>query len=134
VNNNGQDAQLFRNAGPAGLADARASSAAAGKNHWLGVHLVGTKSNRDAIGARMKLRAGDFSSYDEAKGGMSYMSAQDPRIYFGLGAHARVDALEIWWPSGAKEIVRDITADQIITVVEGQGVSNYRYPAVHRAH
>jgi hypothetical protein len=134
VNNNGQDAQLFRNAGPVGQAGARASSPTAGKNHWLGVHLVGTKSNRDAIGARLKLTAGDFSSYDQEKGGMSYMSAQDPRIYFGLGTHARVDTLEIAWPSGRKEIVRDIPADQIITVLEGQGVSNYRYPAVHHAH
>jgi len=127
VNNNGQEAQLFRNAGQiAHVAGAMA------KNHWLGVHLVGTKSNRDAIGARLKITAGDFSSYDQMKGGMSYMSAQDPRIYFGLGAHARVDSLEIAWPSGAKEIVRDIAADQIVTIVEGQGLSTYRYPAFHR--
>jgi hypothetical protein len=134
VNNNGQNAQLFRNVGPVGQAGARASGAAAVKNHWLGVHLVGTKSNRDAIGARLKLTAGDFLSYDQEKGGMSYMSAQDPRIYFGLGTHARVNTLEISWPSGGKEIVRDIAVDQIITVVEGQGVSSYRYPTVHRAH
>jgi hypothetical protein len=125
VNNNGQEAQLFRNAGQMGQAS---------KNHWLGVHLVGTKSNRDAIGARLKITAGDFSSYDQVKGGMSYMSAQDPRIYFGLGMHAHVDSLEIAWPSGAKEIVRDIAADQIVTIVEGQGLSAYRYPAVHRMH
>jgi len=62
------------------------------------------------------------------------MSAQDPRIYFGLGAHARVDTLEIAWPSGAKEIVRGITADQIVTIVEGQGLSAYRYPAIHKVH
>lgn len=127
VNNNGQEAQLFRNAGQIGHV-----ASAAGKNHWLGVHLVGTKSNRDAIGARLKITAGDFSSYDQMKGGMSYMSAQDPRIYFGLGAHARVDSIDIAWPSGAKEIVRDIAADQIVTIVEGQGLSAYRYPAVHR--
>jgi enediyne biosynthesis protein E4 len=127
VNNNGQEAQLFRNAGQIGDV-----AGVTGKNHWLGVHLVGTKSNRDAIGARLKITARDFSSYDQLKGGMSYMSAQDPRIYFGLGAHARVDSLEIAWPSGAKEIVRDIAADQIVTVVEGQGLSAYRYPAVRR--
>lgn len=129
VNNNGQQAQLFRNAGPVASAG---GSSAPGKNHWLGVHLVGTKSNRDAIGARLKISAGDFSSYDQVKGGMSYLSAQDPRIYFGLGAHGRVDALEIAWPNGAKEIVRDIAADQIVTIVEGQGLSSYRYPPVHR--
>lgn len=129
VNNNGQEAQLFRNAGQIGHV-----AGAPGRNHWLGVRLVGTRSNRDAIGARLKINAGDFSSYDQMKGGMSYMSAQDPRIYFGLGAHARVDSLEIAWPSGAKEIIRGIAADQIVTIVEGQGLSAYRYPAVHRAH
>jgi enediyne biosynthesis protein E4 len=115
VNNNGEDAQLFRNEG--------ASSAAARANHWLGVRLVGTKSNRDGIGARLKLTAGAFTSYDQAKGGMSYCSAQDPRIYFGLGAHARVDSLEILWPSGIHDTIRGIGADRIITVVEGTGVN-----------
>jgi hypothetical protein len=121
VNNNGEDAQLFRNEG--------ASAPAARRNHWLGIHLVGTKSNRDGIGARLKLTAGDFVSYDQAKGGMSYCSAQDPRIYFGLGEHARVDAIEILWPSGIKDVVKDVSADRIITVVEAKGVSDYWYPA-----
>jgi hypothetical protein len=139
VNNNGQEAQLFRNSGQlashgASEHPAGPNTPAASKNHWLGVHLVGTKSNRDAIGAKLKIAAGNFSSYDQEKGGMSYMSAQDPRIYFGLGTHARVDSLEIAWPSGAKEIVRDIAADQIVTIVEGQGLSAYRYPAIHRPH
>lgn len=139
VNNNGQQAQLFRNAGetvPPGRtgheAGGTTGSGAFGRNHWLGVHLVGTKSNRDAIGARLKLTAGNFSSYDQEKGGTSYMSAQDPRIYFGLGGHTRVDSLEIAWPSGVKEVVRDIGADQIVTIVEGQGRSAYRYPAIRR--
>jgi enediyne biosynthesis protein E4 len=115
VNNNGEDAQLFRNEG--------ASAPAARRNHWLGVHLVGTKSNRDGIGARLRLRAGDFVSYDQAKGGMSYCSAQDPRIYFGLGEHARADSLEILWPSGVKDVVRGLAADRIVTVVEGKGIA-----------
>jgi len=119
VNNNGEDAQLFHNAG-------------GNHNHWLGVRLVGTKSNRDAIGARLKLVAGSLTSYDQAKGGMSYCSAQDPRIYFGLGSHARVDSLEILWPSGARELLKDIPTGQIITVEEGKGITPYRYPALHR--
>ena len=139
VNNNGQEAQLFRNSGQLasrGVAEHPVGpiTPGANKNHWLGVHLVGTKSNRDAIGAKLKITAGSFSSYDQEKGGMSYMSAQDPRIYFGLGAHARVDSLEIAWPSGAKEIVRDIAADQIVTIVEGRGLSAYHYPATRRVH
>ncbi len=119
VNNNGEDAQLFRNVG-------------GNKNHWLGVHLIGTKSNRDAIGAQLKLTAGDFVSYDQEKGGMSYCSAQDPRIYFGLGSRSKVDALEIRWPSGLRETLRDIAADQIITVEEGKGITPYRFPSLRR--
>ena len=124
VNNNGEDAQLFRNDGGDGPA--------AKKNHWLGVRLIGMKSNRDGIGAKLKVTAGDFASYDQAKGGMSYCSAQDPRIYFGLGGHARVDALEIAWPSGAHEVVKNLAADEMVTVEEGRGVTGYKYPAVKK--
>ena len=120
MNNNGEDAQLFRNEG--------ANSAAAKKNHWLAIKLIGTKSNRDAIGAAIKLTAGDLISYDQSKGGMSYCSAQDPRIYFGLGAHARADKIEITWPSGAREVLENIAADQIITVKEGAGITPYKFP------
>ncbi len=122
VNNNGEEAQLFRNTG--------ASSPAAKTNHWLGIHLVGTKSNRDGTGARLKLAAGDFTSYDQAKGGMSYCSAQDPRIYFGLGNHAKVDRLEIQWPSGTKQVLTNIASDQIITVNEEQGITLYKFPSL----
>jgi enediyne biosynthesis protein E4 len=124
VNNNGEDAQLFRNDG--------GRTASGGRNHWLGLHLVGVQSNRDAIGARLKLTAGQFVSYDQAKGGMSYCSAQDPRIYFGLGASPRVDSLEIQWSSGVRQILRDLAADQILTIEEGKGVTPYRYPVLRR--
>jgi len=145
VSNNGEDAQLFRNdtGGSAGLqprrndafkpgASAPEAAKAPERNHWLGVKLIGTKSNRDAIGARLKLTAGDFTSYDQSKGGMSYCSAQDPRIYFGLGRHDRIDALEIRWPSGVTEIVKDLAADQIITVTEGAGVQRNQFPPLRR--
>jgi hypothetical protein len=120
VNNNGEDAQLFRNDG--------ASSVAARNNHWLGIHLIGTKSNRDGLGTRIKVIAGDFTSYDQAKGGMSYCSAQDPRIYFGLGPHAKVDKIELLWPSGAKQEITGVAADQIVTIEEGKGLTGYKYP------
>jgi hypothetical protein len=123
VNNNGENAQLFRNNG--------ATSPAARENHWLGIRLVGVKSNRDGTGARLKITAGDFTSYDQAKGGMSYMSAQDPRIYFGLGAHAKVDTLEINWPSGIRQELKDIPANQIITVEEGKGITPQKSPPLH---
>ncbi len=124
VNNNGEDAQLFRNDGGDSLAEKR--------NHWLGVRLIGTKSNRDGIGAKLKLTAGGLVSRDQAKGGMSYCSAQDPRIYFGLGEHRQVDLLEIEWPRGAHEVIRDLRADQIVTIEEGRGVTPYRFPAVKK--
>jgi hypothetical protein len=91
------------------------------KNHWLAIRLIGTKSNRDGIGAHLKLVAGDLTSYDQSKGGMSYCSAQDPRIFFGLGSHARVDSLEIWWPSGLRETVTNLPVDVFLTVEEGSG-------------
>jgi hypothetical protein len=124
ISDNGEDAQLFRNEG--------GSESAAKKNHWLGVHLIGTKSNRDGIGAALKITAGDFVSYDQAKGGMSFCSAQDPRIHFGLGSHTKVDALEIAWPSGALQVIRDIPADQIVTVEEGKGITPYTFPALRK--
>ena len=141
VSNNGEAAQLFHNDGGAASHQGTVSTVpkSAGKmaastaegvspNHWFAVRLIGTKSNRDAIGASLKLTAGDFTSYDQSKGGMSYCSAQDPRIYFGLGARDHVDALEIHWPSGAVEIFKDLAADQILTITEGAGVQRDKFP------
>jgi hypothetical protein len=115
VNNNGEDAQLFHNEGPH-------------QNHWLEIHLVGTRSNRDGTGARVKLTAGNFVSYDQAKGGMSYCSAQDPRLHFGLAAHGKIDSIEIDWPSGQHQVLRDIAVDQIIIVDESRGIVPFTYP------
>jgi len=99
------------------------------RNHWLAIRLVGTRSNRDAIGAHLKLVAGDLTSYDQSKGGMSYCSAQDPRIFFGLGSRERVDSLEIWWPSGLKETLTNLPVDMFLTIVEGKGTAQaVRYP------
>ncbi len=123
VNNNGEAAQLFRNQG--------GNATAVSKNHWLAVHLVGTKSNRDGLGAKLKLVAGDFVTFDQAKGGMSYCSAQDPRIYFGLGSRVKIDSLEITWPSGTVDVIRNPAPDQIITVEEGRGLTTYRFPKFH---
>jgi enediyne biosynthesis protein E4 len=123
VSNNGELAQLFHNDG----ANSRAK-----QNHWLGLRLIGTKSNRDAVGAKVRIRAGSLVSYDQVKGGMSYCSAQDPRLYFGLGAHAKLDTLEIDWPSGARENLQDLAADQILTIEEGRGLTPYRFRPLRR--
>jgi len=63
---------------------------------------------------------------------MSYCSAQDPRIHFGLGSHAKIDTLEIEWPSGERQVIRNLPADQIVTIEEGKGVTPYRYPALKK--
>jgi hypothetical protein len=124
VNNNGEDAQLFRNNG--------GDLPVASRNHWLGIQLIGTKSNRDAVGAKLTLVSGALVLQEQRKGGMSFCSAQDPRVYFGLGRVTKIESLEIEWPSGSKEIVRNIGADQIVTIQEGKGVTAYRYPALHK--
>jgi hypothetical protein len=117
VNNCGQPPQLLRNDG-------------GNENHWLQIFLIGTKSNRDGVGARVKVSAGDLVLYDERKGGMSYQSAQDPRLHFGLGEHTTVDSLEIAWPSGMKTKLANLKSDQIITVKEGVGLLNRAFPRI----
>jgi hypothetical protein len=113
--NNGEAAQLYHNGGAAG-------------NHWIALKLIGTRSNRDAIGARVQLRAGSMTSWDQVRSGGSYCSSHDPRLHFGLGAQGRVDEVEIRWPSGAIEHLGNLKVDQIVTVREGEGVTPYRFP------
>lgn len=121
VNNNGEEPQLLRNDG-------------GNRNHWMEVFLVGTKSNRDGVGARIKLVAGDLILHEQRKGGMSYQSAQDPRLHFGLGARPNVDSLEILWPSGSTTTLSNLKADQIVTVKENQGLIEKRFPRVPAEH
>jgi hypothetical protein len=117
VNNNGQAPQLLRNDG-------------GNSNHWLQILLIGTKSNRDGVGARVKLSAGNLILHDQRKGGMSYQSAQDPRLHFGLGPHSNVDAIEIFWPSGSVTRLASIKSDQIIAVKEDVGIVERPFPRV----
>ena len=87
--------------------------------HHLQVKLVGSSSNRDGIGARVTAVAGDRRWIRERKGGGSYLSASDPRLYFGLGSVTKLDRLEIRWPSGKRDVLRDVAVDRTITVKEG---------------
>ncbi|MGD0011031.1 MAG: CRTAC1 family protein [Terriglobia bacterium] len=100
-------------------------------NHWLEVMLVGVKSNRDGRGAALKLVSEGFVEYRQAKGGMSYMSAQDPRIHFGLGQRKTVESLEITWPSGTVDKLAKVPIDQIITVKEGVGIIPRSFPKIN---
>ena len=88
------------------------------ENHWLMVRLVGTQSNRDGLGARVTVRAGDLVRMEERRASSGYLSQNDPRLHFGLGAREAVDAVEVRWPSGAESRVTDVGADQLLTVVE----------------
>jgi len=117
VSNNGQPPQLLRNNG-------------GNANHWLEILLIGTKSNRDGVGARVNLRAGDLVLYDQRKGGMSYQSAQDPRLHFGLRAQTKVDSLEVIWPSGTTTKLANLKADQIIAIKEEHGIVERKFPRV----
>ena len=92
------------------------------ENHWVSFELAGTKSNRLAIGARLKLMVGGMTQTEEIHSGASYLSQNDLRVHFGLGKATKVDSLEIRWPSGQVETVKDLAADKFYSVLEGQGI------------
>jgi len=88
-------------------------------NHWIGIQLVGTKSNRDGIGARVEVEVGGLRQIDEVRSGGSYLSQSDLRLHFGLGAIARVSRITIRWPSGAIDRLSGIPADRHVVIEEG---------------
>ena len=90
--------------------------------HWVSFELAGTKSNRLAIGARIKVIAGGMTQTDEIHSGGSYLSQNDLRLHFGLNTAAKIDRAEIFWPSGKTDILTDLAADQFYSVLEGSGV------------
>ena len=97
-------------------------------NNWIKVKLIGTKSNRSGIGARVSCSAAfagenkPHRQIDEVRSGGGYFSQSDLRIHFGLGKAQKVDVLEVRWPSGQVDIVKDIAMNQLVTVKEGAGV------------
>ena len=93
-------------------------------NHRVLFTLVGTKSNRAAIGARVTIRTGGVRQIGEVHGGGSYLSQNDLRLHFGLGKAAKIESVEIRWPSGKVETLKNLPADSIYTVVEGSGINN----------
>jgi hypothetical protein len=88
---------------------------------WTELTLVGTVSNRSAIGARVRIVAGGATLLREVRGGGSYYSQNDFRVHAGLGEAARIDRVEVVWPSGAEEVWRDVPVRRIVTLVEGKG-------------
>ena len=82
-------------------------------NHRVLFHLVGTKSNRAAIGARVTIRAGGMTQFDEVRGGGSYLSQNDLRLHFGLGSATKIDSVEVRWPSGKTESFKNVATAKI---------------------
>jgi hypothetical protein len=92
------------------------------KNNWIMVKCVGTRSNRSAIGTRVKVTTGGRSQIDEIMSGSSYYSQNDLRLHFGLGKAKKVDSIEISWPSGFKENLKDLPVNQLLIVQETKGI------------
>jgi hypothetical protein len=102
------------------------------ERNWIALKLIGTKSNRDGIGAQVKIQAGNLIQYDHVRAGGSYLSNHDPRLHFGLGERSTVDAIEIRWPSGFLERLTKVRSNQIITVKEGGGIVSLLPPLEDR--
>ena len=105
VSNNNQRPFLLRNDG-------------GNRNHWLAIKTIGRVSNRDGIGARVKVISGDLVQIEEVRSGSSYLSQNDLRVYFGLGRRERVDRVEIRWPSGIVQTLEEMAIDSIHRVEE----------------
>jgi hypothetical protein len=95
-------------------------------NHWIQLKCVGTKSNRSAIGARVKVIAEGRSQIDEVMSGSSYYSHNDLRLHFGLGKAAAADLVEIAWPSGLKESFKHLPVNRAFVAEEGKGISEVK--------
>src|SRR5207244_3992441 len=102
-----------QNAAPSLLKQAARSG-----NHWIGLKLAGSRSNRSALGAKVRVLAGGRWQSDEVRSGGSYLSQNDMRLHFGLGASAQVDRIEIAWPSGTRQTLRDVAADRVVAIEE----------------
>jgi hypothetical protein len=102
--NLGGPAFLLRNVSPAG--------------HWISVKLVGRKSNRDGIGAQVEVVASGRRQMHERVAGSGYLSQDDPRVHFGLGAISTVDRVTVTWPSGTRQTLENVSADRIILIEE----------------
>jgi hypothetical protein len=90
-------------------------------NHWVTLKLVGTSSNRNAIGARVHCVSGGVEQWQEVRGGGIYLSQNDFRVHFGLGAATRVDRLEVRWPNGNEQTWQNLDVDRFHTLTEENG-------------
>jgi len=120
LNNDGLlDVAISCNNGPSVIL----TNASARENNWLLVNTIGTASNRDGIGARLRLVSGSGSEqYGFVSTAGSYLSSSDKRVHFGLGRESKVRLLEITWPSGIVQQLREVKANQVLSVREPASV------------
>ena len=115
IDNDGPlDAVVTENGGPAHVLINKTNT----NNHWLGIKLVGHKSNRDGIGAVMKVTTSAGPQWETVTTSGGYLSSSDPRAHFGLGKDAAAQGVEIRWPSGIVQTLKDVKGDQYVTVDE----------------
>jgi hypothetical protein len=89
-------------------------------NHWILLNLVGTKDNRDGLGTKVKITTVEGVQYNVATTAVGYSSSSDKRVHFGLGKATTIDKIELSWPTGVKQILTNVKADQVFTIVEGR--------------
>ena len=87
-------------------------------NHWIILKLVGTRDNRDGLGTKVKITTAEGIQYNHATTAVGYSSSSDKRVHFGLGKVTVIDKIELTWPTGVKQVLTHVTADQVLTVVE----------------
>jgi enediyne biosynthesis protein E4 len=115
INNDGKlDAAITTNNGPGRVLLNQTSTS----NHWITFKLVGTKSNRDAIGAQVRISTSNGNQFATVSTASSYQSSSDKRVHFGLGTADSVREVEIRWPSGIRQLINDQRADRIVTITE----------------
>jgi hypothetical protein len=115
IDNDGRiDAVVTTNGGPAYVLHNETATS----NHWLTLKLVGHKSNRDGIGALVRMTTSLGSQWVTVTTACGYLSSCDPRVHFGLGSAAAAQSIEIRWPSGTVQTLKDVAADRFITVDE----------------
>jgi hypothetical protein len=115
IDNDGDSDLLLMNAGEAPLL---LRNDGGNQNHWVGIALEGTRSNRDGIGATVTIRTGNFRRSKQLLGGTSYCSASDLRLLFGVGTQQKIDEIQVKWPSGSSTSLKDVSVDRYIAIKE----------------
>jgi hypothetical protein len=115
IDNDGRmDAVVTTNNGPAHILHNETTT----KNHWLILKLVGHKSNRDAIGAEVTVVTASRSQLATVSTASSYLSSSDKRVHFGLGQETKAERIDIQWPSGLRQTIKDVPSDQVLQIDE----------------